>query len=189
MAYAFQTDLTTAAIENGDGTNFGMPTLESASDASKGIADLLPYASDSWRNVDLLAAPGENSYPITSFSYILLHSDLKGSVKDYDHAVEVVNLISWIITDGQIYNEDLLYVPIDTKVSNIGLEGLSMVTYDRIPVYDGITNIEIPEIVEENIIPEWIRAIFEFYAEGLISDVELINAIQFLANAGIIQLE
>ena len=136
----------------------------------------------------MLAAPGENSYPITSFSYILLHPDLKGSVNDYDHAVEVVNLIAWIITDGQEYNDDLLYVPVATAVTNIGLEGLSKITYDGQPVYDGPVSIEEPES-EESKIPAWIQNVFRFYGDGLISDGELINAIQFLVNEGIIKLE
>ena len=188
LAYAFQNDLAVAAIENGEGTNFVLPTLESASDASQGAAATLPSAWDSWRGVNLLAAPGENSYPITSFSYILLHSDLKGSVNDYDHAVELVNLIAWIITDGQEYNDDLLYVPIAAAVTNIGLEGLSKITYDGQTVYDGPVSIEDPES-EESEIPAWIQNVFKFYGDGLISDDELINAIQFLVEQGIINLE
>ena len=188
LAYAFQNDLAVAAIENGEGTNFVLPTLESASDASKGAAATLPSAWDSWRGVNLLAAPGENSYPITSFSYILLHPDLKGSVNDYDHAVELVNLIAWIITDGQEYNDDLLYVPIAAAVTNIGLEGLSKITYDGQTVYDGPVSIEDPES-EESEIPAWIQDVFKFYGDGLISDDELINAIQFLVEQGVINLE
>lgn len=189
LAYVFQNDLTTAAIENGDGTNFVLPTLESASDASKGAAATLPAAQDSWRGVDLLAAPGENSYPITSFSYILLHPDLKGSANDYDHAVEVVNLVAWIITDGQEYNDDLLYVPIATDVTNIGLEGLSAITYDGRPVYDGPVSIEDPKPEEDGKIPAWVQNVFKFYGDGLISDDELINAIQFLVGQNVINLE
>ena len=209
LAYTFQNDLTTAAVENGEGTNFVLPTLESASDASKnatadhvlvhhdseheedaseGVTTTLPEAWESWVGVDLLAAPGENSYPITSFSYILLHPDLKGSANDYDHAVDVVNLIAWIITDGQEYNADLLYVPIATVVTNIGLEGLAKITYDGQPVYDGPVSIEDPE-PEESKIPAWIQNVFKFYGDGLISDDELINAIKFLVEQGVIKLE
>ncbi len=188
LAYAFQNDLTTAAIENGDETNFVLPTLESASDASEGAAATLPAAQESWRSVDLLAAPGDNSYPITSFSYILLHPDLKGSVRDLDHAVEVVNLVAWIITDGQEFNDDLLYVPIAAPVANIGLEGLSNITYDGQPVYAGPVSVEVQE-PEEDKIPAWVQQVFKFYGDGLISDDELISAITYLINQGIITLE
>ena len=141
LAYAFQEDMTTAAIQNGDKTNFVMPTLASASDASRGAAPTLPKAHESWGEVDLLAAPGENSYPITSFSYLVLHPDLDGSVRDLNHAKEVANLIAWIITDGQQYNAGLWYVPISAPVQNIGLEGLSKITYQGQPVYTGPTSV------------------------------------------------
>ncbi len=215
LAYAFQNDLTVAAIENGDGTNFVLPTLESASDASRGTAcshtsgDLLvecledmsdpwnivhdhfshaglPHASDSWTGVDLLAASGENSYPITSFSYILLHPDLKGSVDDYDHAVEIVNLIAWIITDGQEYNDDLLYVPIPAPVVNLGLEGLASITYDGQPVFMISDD---HEDDHDDKIPAWVQSVFKFYGDGLISEDELINAIKFLVEQGVIKLD
>ena len=189
LAYAFQEDMTTAAIQNGDKTNFVMPTLESASDASHGAAPTLPQAHESWRGVDLLAAPGENSYPITSFSYLIIHPDLDGSVRNYEHAKEVANIIAWIITDGQEYNEDLLYVPISAPVQNIGLEGLAKITYQGQPIYDGPTSVEDPGMPTGDSgkeIPPWIKSIFEFYVAGDISDAELIGALQFLISEGII---
>ena len=219
LAYAFQNDLAIAALENRDGTNFVLPTLESAADASRGVAcshtsgDLqvqcledtsdpwnivhdhfshagLPHASDSWTGVDLLAALGENSYPITSFSYILLHPDLKGSANDYDHAVEIVNLIAWIITDGQEYNNDLRYVNIPAPVANLGLEGLAAVTYDGqsvLTISDDHDD-DYPDDHDDKI-PEWIQIVFKLYGDGLISDDELIAAITFLVEQDIIKLD
>ena len=193
LAYAFQEDTTVAAIQNGDRTGFVMPTLDSASAASGGAAPTLPGAHESWRGVDLLAAPGENSYPITSFSYLIVHPDLDGSVRDHDHAKEVANLIAWIITDGQQYNADLLYVPISAPVQNIGLEGLSKITYQGQPVYTGPTSVAAEPTVSDSgdgeLIPSWVKTLFGFYAEGGISDADLINALQFLIQDGIIIVE
>ena len=188
LAYAFQNDLTAAAIENGDSTNFVLPTLETASNASKDIAPTLPKAWESWRNVDLLVAPGEDAYPITSFSYIILHPEQKGSVDNFNHAVEVIDLVAWMITDGQEYNADLLYVPVDTAITNIGLEGLAKITYDGKQVYDGPTSIAVEPEPATTSIPSWVREIFKLYGDGLITDNELINAIQFLISKGIINI-
>ncbi|NIP61384.1 MAG: phosphate ABC transporter substrate-binding protein PstS, partial [Nitrosopumilaceae archaeon] len=58
LAYAFQTGMSYAFIQNGDGTAFIEPTLESISAASSGVADNLPNASDSWNGVSLVNAPG-----------------------------------------------------------------------------------------------------------------------------------
>lgn len=196
LTYAFQEGMTTAAIQNGDKTGFVMPTLDSASAASEGAASTLPKAHESWKGVNLLAAPGENSYPITSFSYLILHPDLDGSVRDLNHAKEVTNLIAWIITDGQQYNEDLLYVPISAPVQNIGLEGIAKITYQGQPVYAGPTSVAVaaeeePEMPDsgEELIPSWVKILFGFYVEGGISDAELISALQFLIQDGIITVE
>lgn len=198
LAYSFQEGMTTAAIQNADHTDFVMPTLATASAASKGAAATLPAAHESWRGVDLSAAPGKDSYPITSFSYLILHPDLKGSVKDYGQAKAVGELIAWIITDGQKYNADLLYVPISVPVVNIGLEGLSKVTYEGKPIYNGKTNIgegdlsiDLPAapMVKQDKVPSWLKDVFKFYSEGLISDDDLINGIQFLVNEGYIKLK
>ena len=196
LAYAFQESMSTAAMQNGDHTNFVMPTLSNVSKASIGAAPTLPKAHESWRGVDLLAAPGENSYPITSFSYLILHPELEGSVRDYEQAQEIGKLIAWIITDGQEYNADLLYVPIPAPITNIGLEGLSMITYQGQPIYTGKTSIEEDnteqqpsEDTPQEKIPSWIKQIFVFYAEGQISDNEILNALQYLIAKGIIKAD
>jgi len=40
----------------------------------------------------------------------------------------------------------------------------------------------------ESKLPEWVRAIFVWYAEGTIGEAELINALQFLIKEGIIKI-
>ena len=143
LAYAFQNNMEVANIQNGDHTNFVAPSIETASAASGSAAFWLPNAEDSWREVDLLAAPGLNSYPITTFSYLILHPDLGEvrSIESREHAQRIVDLIAWIITDAQQYNSQLLYVPIADTVSNIGLKGLAQITYDGEPLYAGPTNV------------------------------------------------
>ena len=143
LAYAFQNDMETANIQNGDHTNFVAPSIETASAASGSAAFWLPAAEDSWRDVDLLAAPGFNSYPITSFSYLILHTDLGEirSIDDEEQARAVIDMIAWMITDGQQYSSQLLYVPIADTVSNIGLKGLAQITYNGEQLYTGATSV------------------------------------------------
>jgi phosphate ABC transporter phosphate-binding protein len=130
LAYAFQNDMTFAYIENGDGTAFVEPTLDTLSEAAAGAAATLPAAHEGWTGVSINNAPGPNSYPITSFTYILLHQSLESSAPSKVHAMETVNLIKWMITDGQKYSHELLYVPIPPEVTQIGLNGLDRVTYN-----------------------------------------------------------
>lgn len=130
LAYAFQNDMTYASIQNGDGTAFVAPSLDSIAAAAAGAAPTLPRAHESWKGVTINNAPGPNSYPISSFTYILLHQELAGATSSKEHAMETVNMIKWMITDGQQYSPELLYVPIPAEVTEIGLEGLERVTYN-----------------------------------------------------------
>lgn len=176
LAYAFQNDMTVADIQNGDHTNFVPPSLDTASAASGSAAFWLPSAEESWRDVDLLAAPGFNSYPITSFSYLIIHPDLKDSADNLEHASAIADMIAWMITDGQQYSSQLLYVPIADLVKNIGLDGLSQVTYDGEPVYTGPTNVWVSDTVSDDI-EDYIDTVSEMYEDDEIDQSTFLNMI------------
>ncbi len=176
LAYAFQNDMTVADIQNGDHTNFVPPSLDTASAASGSAAFWLPSAEESWRDVDLLAAPGFNSYPITSFSYLIIHPDLKDSADNLEHASAIADMIAWMITDGQQYSSQLLYVPIADLVKNIGLDGLSQVTYDGEPVYTGPTNVWVSDTVSDDI-EDYIDTVSEMYEDGEIDQSTFLSMI------------
>lgn len=130
LAYAFQTGMTYASIENAEKSAFIEPTLDSISAASSGVSDSLPAAEDSWVGVSLVNAPGAGSYPIASFTYLLVYDDLGPVTKDKEQAKAVIHLINWMITDGQEYAPSLLYVPLADSITKLGQEGLSKVTYN-----------------------------------------------------------
>lgn len=48
--------------------------------------------------------------------------------------------------------------------------------------------LEIETIEEESIIPDWIRNIFVWYAEGTITETDLLSALEFLIGEGIIDV-
>jgi phosphate ABC transporter phosphate-binding protein len=130
LAYAFQNEMSYAFVQNADGTAFVEPTLDTLSAAAAGASPKLPAAHQSWEGVTINNSPGPNSYPITSFTYILLHQNLDAATNSKEHAMETVNLIKWMITDGQKYSPELLYVPIPAEVTQLGLKGLERVTYN-----------------------------------------------------------
>ena len=177
LAYVLQNDMTSASLENGDGTAFVAPTIESSSVASAEVASSLPAADQSWHGVDMLAVPGQNSYPITSFSYIILHSDLAGSAANMAEAKAIIDIISWMITEGQAYASELGYVPIKQSVTDIGLDGLRSVTYEGEPLY------EEPAIRS---VPSWVKNTAGWWAEDTITDSEFVNAMKYLISEGII---
>ncbi|MDH5697066.1 MAG: phosphate ABC transporter substrate-binding protein PstS [Nitrosopumilus sp.] len=184
LAYAFQTGMSYAYVENGDKTAFIEPTLDSISAASDGVADTLPAAEDSWVGVSLVNAAGKESYPIASFTYLLVYEDLKQVTKNKDQAKAVIHMIHWMITDGQEFSSSLLYVPLADKVVELGKQGLSKITYDGEKLWDYKTSASSGSLE----IPKWIRDNAKWWSEGLITDQDYINGLQFLIKQGILKV-
>lgn len=138
LAYALTTEMDFAYIENKEG-NFIEPTLESTSAAVDAAATELPAGGESWANVTLLDAPGADSYPIASFSYLLLYQELSNSpgIDSMEKAKAIVDFVAWAISDeGQIFAEDLSYVPLPDNVQELDMETLASLTYNSETVLD-----------------------------------------------------
>ena len=183
LAYAFQTGMSYASIQNAEKSAFIEPSLDSISAASSGVADTLPASEDSWVDVSLVNAPGSDSYPIASFTYLLVYDDLKSVTKNKEQAKAVVHLIYWMITDGQKFSSSLLYVPLADKVVELDKQGLSKVTYGGEPLwnYEADTNTSLE-------IPQWIRDNAKWWSEGSITDQDYINGLQYLIKQGILKV-
>ena len=78
LAYALTAKMNFASIQNKDG-NFVLPSINSTMAAVDASASALPKGSDSWTSVSLTNAPGLNSYPISSFTYIILYKELSAN--------------------------------------------------------------------------------------------------------------
>ena len=104
-------------------------------DASASAAPTLPEAHESWYGISLVNSSGENSYPISTFTYLLLYENLNNVTNDPDTAQALIHLIHWMITDGQKYNENLEYVPIAPEVKQIGIDGLKRVQFNGQPAW------------------------------------------------------
>ena len=183
LAYAFQTSMSYASIQNAEKSAFIEPSLDSISAASSGVADTLPEAEDSWVGVSLVNAPGSDSYPIASFTYLLVYDDLKSVTDNKEQAKAVIHLIYWMITDGQEFSSSLLYVPLADKVTELGKQGLSKVAYDG----ETLWNYEADASTDLGI-PQWIRDNAKWWSEGLITDQDYINGLQYLIQQGILKV-
>jgi phosphate transport system substrate-binding protein len=135
LAYALNTEMTYASVQNKEG-NFIEPTLESTRAAVSAASLSLPAAGDqSWSNVTIVNAPGAESYPIASFSYILLYKDLSSNPSiSQQKAQKLVDFISWAITDGQQFSSDLAYVPLPEQVVSLNQKTLGLLTFNGNPV-------------------------------------------------------
>lgn len=180
LAYAFQTGVPYASIQNGDGTSFVEPSLDSIADAAAGASSDLPQAHESWTGVSIVNSPGQNSYPISTFTYLLVYEEIEQAVDSIDMAKAVVHNIHWMITDGQEFSPSLLYVPIPSEVQEIGKQGLARVTYNGEQIFDYESSSSGLKL------PEWLKNNAKWWADGMISDEEYVTALQYLISQGIL---
>jgi ABC-type phosphate transport system substrate-binding protein len=83
----------------------------------------------------MVNAPGNNSYPIASFSYILLFKELSTNPSiDQAKAKSIVDFLSWAITDGQKTAEKINYVPLPDNVVKLDQDTIKSLTFKGSPV-------------------------------------------------------
>src|SRR5215467_9835906 len=139
LDYALTKGIPIALVKNPTG-NFIEPSLDSTQEAVSNAVDLnsLPAGDKSWTKVSMLKAPGPESYPIASFSYLLLFKDMSGNSSiDQAKAKALVDFISWAITDGQKLAENLGYVPLPARVVKGDQDTLRSLTFKGTPLYTG----------------------------------------------------
>jgi phosphate ABC transporter phosphate-binding protein/phosphate ABC transporter permease protein PstC len=135
LSYALTTRMPYAYLENQEG-NFIEPSIDSVGAAVASTAKLLPRGDESWEQVSTTDAPGKDSYPISSFSYILLYKELSTNprIDSMDKARALVDFVSWVITVGQQFADDLGYIALPNDVVILNQDTLSSLTYKGQPV-------------------------------------------------------
>src|SRR5918993_2764506 len=135
LSYALTTRMPYAYLENQEG-NFVEPSIDSVRAAVASTAKLLPRGDESWEQISTTDAPGKDSYPISSFSYILLYKELNTNprIDNMDKARALVDFISWVITGGQQFADDLGYIALPDDVVILNQDTLSSLTYKGQPV-------------------------------------------------------
>ena len=197
LAYAFGNDLHYAHMQNADGTAYVEPTLDTLSAASAGAAATLPAAHCDWSGVTIVNAPGPDSYPIASFTYLLVYEQLEKAVSSRGMAGATIHMLHWMITEGQSHSPGLLYVPIPDNVTEIGKQGLARATYEGQTVFDYDAARDAPCTTQDQAppgdpadyaIPGWVKQNARMWADGLITDRDYITALQYLVSQGILKV-
>jgi phosphate transport system substrate-binding protein len=120
LAYATQNKLATAALRNKEGA-FVEPSVETTSAAAEGI--LMPEDL----RVSVTDAAGKKSYPISGFTYLLVHQNASDAVK----GGALVHFLWWAEHDGQKLAPSLDYAPlpgpvvakVDAKLKALTVQG------------------------------------------------------------------
>ena len=107
LAYAITNKLPAAAVKNQAG-KFVDATIESTTAAAAGAAKNMPADF----RVSLTNAPGDDAYPIASFTWLLVYREQRDPAK----GKALVRFLWWAIHDGQKYPAALLYAPLPAPV-------------------------------------------------------------------------
>jgi phosphate transport system substrate-binding protein len=111
LIYALSNQLPYAVVKNSSG-NFVEPSLESVTAAAAGTK----LKADTDFRVSITNAPGQNAYPIASFTWLLVHKDNKDAAK----AKLIKDFLTWMITpDAQKMAAELHYAPLPAEVVSL----------------------------------------------------------------------
>ncbi|MCE4604037.1 MAG: phosphate ABC transporter substrate-binding protein PstS [Aeropyrum sp.] len=124
LSYALENQLPMALLENREG-NFVKPAEETiASAALNALKELPDNPLDDWSPAldSIIYTEGENSYPLTSFTFFIFRT------KYSDEKIEAIKLwIEYINTEGQ---DRMIpgYIPIPKEIASINLKALEIIS-------------------------------------------------------------
>jgi phosphate transport system substrate-binding protein len=122
--YAEENKIAFGSVRNKAG-KFVKATPESV---SKAVASAAGQLKGSVLSANTLDMEGEETYPVSSLTYLIVYKDLK-SVKSREQAQELVNFLWWATHDGQKFASKLNYAPLAPAVQKKVEEALSGVTF------------------------------------------------------------
>jgi phosphate transport system substrate-binding protein len=105
LAYLTQNKIPSALLQNSAG-KFVAPTAASATAAAAGALSKFPPNTD--YRVSIVNSPGADTYPITSFTWLLVYQHMTDATK----AKKLADFIKWSLTEGQKDASSLDYAPL-----------------------------------------------------------------------------
>ncbi|HEX9128727.1 MAG TPA: phosphate ABC transporter substrate-binding protein PstS [Gemmatimonadaceae bacterium] len=109
LAYAKQNNLPAALVRNKAG-QYVAASVPAVTAAAAGVAQSLPANTD--YRISIVDAPGAQSYPISSFTWLLVYQHQKDAVK----GKKLVDFLNWAMTEGERSAPTLDYAPLPTEM-------------------------------------------------------------------------
>jgi phosphate transport system substrate-binding protein len=119
--YAFANGLNPASIENSAGV-FLKPSIASVAAAAAAFSTQLQQNA----TFSITDAPGAASYPISTFTYLLVWQSQSSPQK----ADAMVSFFWWVIHDGQSYSSRLSYAPLPPSMVTVDEGLLHQINYN-----------------------------------------------------------
>jgi phosphate transport system substrate-binding protein len=107
LIYALQNHMAYGLVKNSSGA-YLKADLNSVTEAAAGAAKEIP---DDFR-VSITNAPGKGAYPISTFTWLLIPSEIKDAAK----RKAITDFLKWMMTDGQKDCASLSYAPLPKTV-------------------------------------------------------------------------
>jgi phosphate transport system substrate-binding protein len=118
LIYAIQNNSPYGRVQNAAG-KFLKADLAGVTAAAAGAAKDMP---DDFR-VSITDAPGATSYPISSFTWLLIPAQ----IPDANKREAIKGFLNWMLSDGQNYNEGLSYAKLPKPVVVKELKAISLI--------------------------------------------------------------
>jgi phosphate transport system substrate-binding protein len=108
LTYAVQSKIPYGLVKNASG-QFIKASLNSVSEAAAGAAQNMPADF----RVSITNAPGENAYPISTFTWLLIPSQISDARKGQ----AIKTFLNWMLTTGQQSVSALSYAPLPKEIA------------------------------------------------------------------------
>ena len=118
LLYALKNKMQRGAVKNPSGV-FVKASVQSVGDAAAAAIKEIPADF----RVSITNAPGKNSYPISSFAWLLIPS----RIPDAKKAQAIKGLLQWMLIDGQKAVSSMEYAPLPKEVAAMELKQISAI--------------------------------------------------------------
>ena len=117
LIYAVQNNIPYGKVQNADG-EFVKADLAGVTAAAASMKDM----PEDFR-VSITNAPGAKSYPISSFTWLLIPAQISDAAK----RDAIKGFLKWMLDDGQKFNEGLSYAPLPKSVVSKEMKAISLI--------------------------------------------------------------
>jgi phosphate transport system substrate-binding protein len=123
LAYVIQSQLQYAFLKNANG-KYVQASIDGATAAAASLTGVSPT------NFSITNEPGDKTYPIASYSWVILRLDQADATK----GKAVVSLWKWVVTDGQSNGKPLQYAALPKEAQDFALAQLKTVKSGGKPI-------------------------------------------------------
>jgi phosphate transport system substrate-binding protein len=127
LQYAVVSGLSSAAVKNAAG-KFVTGSSAGVTAAAEGALDAFPA---DFRAAPIINGPGDATYPIASYTYLLVYQAQADATKGQ----ALVAFIYWALTDGQKEEKAIGYAPLPDPIQQKAVEELHKITTGGSPIW------------------------------------------------------